>query len=144
MKIRLRNLSRNVSTADLRRSFSAFGDVESATIMRDGVTGESTGYAIISLEPGPSTQPLEVLDGVTLRVEPSVQAEPYVGPERRAGERREDERRGDERRCGERRREGRGSAGRRSPGRRKRHRRGERRTGTDRRAVALSMWSHRM
>ena len=144
MKIRLRNLSRNVSTADLRRSFAAFGEVESATIMRDGVTGESTGYAIISLDPRASTYPVDLLDGVTLRVESSVQAEPYLGPERRVGERREDERRGDERRLRGAQARRPGSAGRRSPGRRKRCRRGERRAGTDRRAVALSMWSHKM
>ncbi len=144
MKIRLRNLSRNASVADLQRLFTAFGKVESANIMRDGVTGESTGYAIVSVDLKDSSLPLDLLDGVNFRIESSLQTEPYLGPERRVGERREQERRGDERRLGERRRAGRGSAGRRSPGRRKRHRRGERRSGHDRRAVALSLWSNEM
>lgn len=49
MNIQIYNLSRDVSDADLRRLFSAYGIVNSAEVVRDRLNGRSKGNGIIEM-----------------------------------------------------------------------------------------------
>ncbi|HZF63132.1 MAG TPA: RNA-binding protein [Chitinophagaceae bacterium] len=49
MNIHVSNLSLNVIDADIRRLFSAYGEVLSASIIRDKLNGRSKGLAIIDM-----------------------------------------------------------------------------------------------
>ena len=49
MKIYIGNLSQSVSEDDLREAFEAFGQVESATVIRDKLTSESKGFAFVEM-----------------------------------------------------------------------------------------------
>jgi RNA recognition motif-containing protein len=43
------NLSRDVSEAELREAFQAFGEVSSASIIKDKFTGESRGFGFVEM-----------------------------------------------------------------------------------------------
>ena len=43
------NISREVTDDDLREAFAAFGQVESATVLKDKFTGESRGFGFVEM-----------------------------------------------------------------------------------------------
>jgi len=49
MNIYVGNLSREVTEGDLRQAFEAFGQVASATIIKDKFSGESRGFAFVEM-----------------------------------------------------------------------------------------------
>jgi RNA recognition motif-containing protein len=49
MRIYVGNLSDNVTEDDLREEFSAYGEVASASIMLDRMTGRSKGFAFVEM-----------------------------------------------------------------------------------------------
>ena len=49
MNIFTGNLSRDVSEDDLRQAFTAFGQVDTVSIIKDKFTGESKGFAFIEM-----------------------------------------------------------------------------------------------
>ena len=49
MNIHVSNLSLNIIDADIRRLFSAYGEVNSAVILRDKLNGRSRGTALIDM-----------------------------------------------------------------------------------------------
>jgi len=49
MNIQVYNLNRDVSDADLRKLFSAFGVVNSAQVIRDKLNGRSKGNGVIEM-----------------------------------------------------------------------------------------------
>jgi RNA recognition motif-containing protein len=49
MNIYVGNLSRGVTSDDLRESFEAFGQVESAHVVQDRFTGESRGFGFVEM-----------------------------------------------------------------------------------------------
>jgi RNA recognition motif-containing protein len=49
MNIYAGNLSRDVSEADLREAFEAFGEVTSASIIKDKYTGDARGFGFVEM-----------------------------------------------------------------------------------------------
>jgi RNA recognition motif-containing protein len=49
MKIYVGNLARTVNESDLRESFQAFGEVATASIIKDKISGESRGFGFIEM-----------------------------------------------------------------------------------------------
>jgi len=49
MNIYAGNLSRDVTEEDLRQAFEAFGQVESANIIKDKFSGESRGFGFVEM-----------------------------------------------------------------------------------------------
>jgi RNA recognition motif-containing protein len=49
MNIFVGNLARNVSDEDLKTAFEAFGQVATATVIRDKFTGESRGFGFVEM-----------------------------------------------------------------------------------------------
>jgi len=49
MKMYVGNLSYDTSEEDLRKSFEAFGTVESVTVVTDKYTGKSKGFAFVEM-----------------------------------------------------------------------------------------------
>ena len=49
MNIYVGNLSRQTTEDDLRQAFEAFGQVESVSIVKDRVSGESVGFGFVSM-----------------------------------------------------------------------------------------------
>ena len=49
MNIYVGNLSGNVTEADLRQAFEAFGDVESVNVPKDRFSGESRGFGFVDM-----------------------------------------------------------------------------------------------
>ena len=49
MNIYVGNLSNEVTEEDLRQAFEAFGQVESAAIIKDKFTGESRGFGFVEM-----------------------------------------------------------------------------------------------
>lgn len=49
MNIYVGNLSRDVTEEDLRQAFEAFGQVESANIIKDRFSGESRGFGFVEM-----------------------------------------------------------------------------------------------
>jgi len=49
MNVYVGNLSREITEEDLRQAFEAFGQVASATIIRDKFSGESRGFGFIEM-----------------------------------------------------------------------------------------------
>ncbi len=49
MNIFVGNLSRDVTDEDLRRAFEAFGEVNSATVIRDKFSGEPRGFGFVEM-----------------------------------------------------------------------------------------------
>ena len=49
MNIFIGNLSRQVTEADLREAFEAFGTVASANVIKDKFTGESRGFGFVEM-----------------------------------------------------------------------------------------------
>jgi RNA recognition motif-containing protein len=67
MNIHVSNLSVNVIDADLRKLFSAYGEVNSAVIIRDKLNGRSRGTALIDMiNDGQAKQAILCLDQTML------------------------------------------------------------------------------
>ncbi len=49
MNIYVGNLSRDLTENDLREAFAAFGEVQSAAIIKDKFTGESRGFGFVEM-----------------------------------------------------------------------------------------------
>jgi RNA recognition motif-containing protein len=49
MNIYVGNLSRDVTDDDLRQAFEAFGQVESANVIKERFTGESRGFGFVEM-----------------------------------------------------------------------------------------------
>jgi len=49
MNIYVGNLSRETTEDDLRQAFEAFGQVESASVIKDRFTGESRGFGFVEI-----------------------------------------------------------------------------------------------
>ncbi|HUU39022.1 MAG TPA: RNA-binding protein [Candidatus Desulfaltia sp.] len=49
MNIYVGNLSRDVAEADIKEAFQAFGEVQSAAIIKDKFTGESRGFGFVEM-----------------------------------------------------------------------------------------------
>jgi RNA recognition motif-containing protein len=49
MNIYVGNLSRDVSETDLREAFQAFGEVATASVIKDKYTGESRGFGFVEM-----------------------------------------------------------------------------------------------
>ncbi len=49
MNIYVGNLSRDVTEDDLRQAFEAFGQVNSATVIKDRFSGESRGFGFVEI-----------------------------------------------------------------------------------------------
>ena len=68
MKIFIGNLSYNVTEGDLRQTFEAFGQVASATVIKDEQSGRSKGFGFVEMPVQTESQSaIEVLNGKALK-----------------------------------------------------------------------------
>ncbi len=68
MKIFIGSLSYNVTEGDLRQTFEAFGQVASATVIKDEQSGRSTGFGFVEMPVQAEAQSaIEVLNGKALK-----------------------------------------------------------------------------
>jgi len=68
MKIFIGNLSYNVTEENLRQAFKAFGQVVSATVIKDQQSGRSKGFGFVEMPIQPEAQSaIEVLNGQALK-----------------------------------------------------------------------------
>ncbi|MBL4583514.1 MAG: RNA-binding protein [Pseudomonadales bacterium] len=64
MKLLVRNLSRNVSEAELLSMFEEIGTVQSCTIVLDAGTGRSKGFGFVEMpKPGDAKRAIKALNG---------------------------------------------------------------------------------
>jgi RNA recognition motif-containing protein len=56
VRIYVGNISREVTDDDLRGAFAAFGQVESAMVLKDKFTGESRGFGFVEMLSGPEAK----------------------------------------------------------------------------------------
>jgi RNA recognition motif-containing protein len=49
MNLYVGNLAREITEEDLRQAFGAYGQVDTATIIKDKFTGESRGFAFVEI-----------------------------------------------------------------------------------------------
>ena len=90
MNIYVGNLSRKVTEEDLREAFEAFGQVASATIIKDKFSGESRGFGFVEMPAKAEAQSaIKDLNGKELQGQELNVSEARPRPEgRRGGERR--------------------------------------------------------
>jgi RNA recognition motif-containing protein len=68
MNIFIGNLSFNVTEGDLRQAFEAFGQVASATVIKDKQSGRSKGFGFVEMPVQTEAQSaIEVLNGQALK-----------------------------------------------------------------------------
>jgi RNA recognition motif-containing protein len=68
MNIYVGNLSNDASEADLRQAFEAFGQVSSATVIKDRFSGESRGFGFVEMpDKGEAQAALAGLNGQDLK-----------------------------------------------------------------------------
>ena len=68
MNIFIGNLSYNVTEGDLRQAFEAFGQVASATVIKDEKSGRSKGFGFVEMPIQAEAQSaIEVLNGKALK-----------------------------------------------------------------------------
>ncbi len=68
MNIFIGNLSYNVTEGDLRQAFEAFGQVVSATVIKDEQNGQSKGFGFVEMPVQAEAQSaIEVLNGKPLK-----------------------------------------------------------------------------
>ena len=68
MNIYVGNLSSDVGDDDLRKAFEAFGQVTSATVIRDKFSGESRGFGFVEMPSDDESQSaIEGLNGKDLK-----------------------------------------------------------------------------
>ena len=64
MKLLVRNLSRNLSEAELLALFEAEGTVQSCSLVLDAVTGRSKGFGFVEMpKPGEAKRAIKALNG---------------------------------------------------------------------------------
>ncbi|OGF64048.1 MAG: RNA-binding protein [Candidatus Fischerbacteria bacterium RBG_13_37_8] len=104
MNIYVGNLAREVTEADLRAEFEAFGQVATVTIIKDKLTGESRGFGFVEMQDTSEAQAaMNALNGkeVKGRVLNVNEARPRTNDRRRpSGGGRNDSRGGDRGRRG--------------------------------------------
>lgn len=67
MNIYVGNLSRDITDDDLRQAFAAFGQVASATVIREKFTGESRGFGFVEMPSSDEARSaISELDGTEL------------------------------------------------------------------------------
>lgn len=89
MNIYVGNLARMVTEADLRQMFDAFGQVTTATIIVDKVSGESRGFGFVEMPVRAEAQAaIAGLDGKEMKGRRITVNEARPREERRGGERR--------------------------------------------------------
>lgn len=68
MNIYVGNLSREVTEEDLRQAFEAFGQVASATVIKDKITGEPRGFGFVEMtEKDKAEEAVAKLNGTELK-----------------------------------------------------------------------------
>jgi RNA recognition motif-containing protein len=68
MKLYTGNLSYEVSDEDLKQAFSAFGQVDSATVVKDTYTRRSKGFGFVEMASGEAAQAaIHALNGKELK-----------------------------------------------------------------------------
>jgi RNA recognition motif-containing protein len=68
MNIFIGNLSYNVTEGDLRQAFEAFGQVATATVIKDEQSGQSKGFGFVEMPVQAEAQSaIEVLNGKALK-----------------------------------------------------------------------------
>lgn len=68
MNIYVGNLSRDVTEDDLRQAFEAFGQVESANVVKDRFSGESRGFGFVEMPSKNEAQAaIKQADGMELK-----------------------------------------------------------------------------
>ena len=86
MNIYVGNLSFDLTEEDLKEAFGAFGQVESATIVKDKFTGESRGFGFVEMpSQKEATSAINGLNGKELKGRPLKADEARPRPERRGG-----------------------------------------------------------
>ncbi len=68
MNIYIGNLSYDVNDNDLREAFGAYGSVDSATVIKDKVSGQSRGFGFVEMPNANEGQAaIQALNGVALK-----------------------------------------------------------------------------
>ncbi len=68
MNIYIGNLSYDVNDADLQDAFGAYGKVDSATVIKDKVTGQSRGFGFVEMPNADEGQAaIQALNGADLK-----------------------------------------------------------------------------
>ncbi len=68
MNIYVGNLAMGVSEADLRETFQAFGEVRTASVIKDKFSGESRGFGFVEMPNGAEAQKaISLLNGKELK-----------------------------------------------------------------------------
>jgi RNA recognition motif-containing protein len=68
MNIYVGNLARGVNESDLKETFQAFGEVASASIIKDKFSGESRGFGFVEMPNKPEAEKaISVLNGKDLK-----------------------------------------------------------------------------
>jgi RNA recognition motif-containing protein len=84
MNIYVGNLSRDVTDQDLRQAFEAYGQVTSATVIRDRFSGESRGFGFVEMPSREEAQAaIAALNGASLKGQPIRVSEARPRTERR-------------------------------------------------------------
>lgn len=64
MKLLIRNLARNITEAELRAMFEAYGTVQSCSLVMDKKTDSSKGFGFIEMpKPGEAKAAMKILNG---------------------------------------------------------------------------------
>ncbi len=72
MNIYVGNLARSVNENDLRETFQAFGEVGSATVIKDKYSGESRGFGFVEMPKlEEARKAISMLNGTDLRGRPA-------------------------------------------------------------------------
>ena len=86
MNIYVGNLSRETTVEDVRRAFEGFGQVASATIIRDKVSGQSRGFGFVEMpNEAEAHAAISNLNGKELKGQPIVVNEARPRSEGRRG-----------------------------------------------------------
>ena len=68
MNIYVGNLERGVNESDLREAFQAFGEVSSASVIKDKFSGESRGFGFIEMPKSDEAQKaISMLNGKSIK-----------------------------------------------------------------------------
>jgi RNA recognition motif-containing protein len=86
MNIYVGNLSKDVTAEDLREAFEAFGQVASANVITDKLTGGSRGFGFVEMPSGAEAQSaMEGLNGKDLKGQALAVNEARPRPEKGPG-----------------------------------------------------------
>ena len=100
----VRNMSLNVTEADLRAVFEPLGEIASVTLLKDGKTGRPLGVGVVNMPDAHEVLPVtKALVGVQIDGRAINVGEPRLGSRRQNNERRSNGRPGSDRRSTDRR-----------------------------------------